>query len=517
MALLGVLAGALPSPPAPSKVVVTEANTKWTASHTLLIADSVADDGSSTSAVLTNQLQLFATTGEVPKRVKKSIGYDGAAASLAAEITVEIDGSAGAIRISSVQATAEQAVRITDAFAVELTKYIAERQDSLKFDRLAASQARLDKLAGQIVLLEPIVLASPNDKVLSAQLDALSRQYGVAFEQFNQLQNNESLLQLTTLETAEAIAVKGNGEDVGVIRGLSVPTSRSSRALLLGGVGAVIGVAVVLILARLDRRIRTREQAEAIFGLRSQVPLPLASKEEAEGVAVMPGRHDALADAYRTLRSVVGFVEGGVAREAGRAPIVLVVSAGSGDGKTAVAANLAAAFVETGMRTVAVNTDFRRPALSERILGIGARKLGFAYEDLTMIPVTVLLASTGVTDLAILDLAGIDASPGDLARETGRHLPELTRLASAIVIDSSPVGITAEVLELVPLADVIVVVTRLNHSSIEAATRAIDTVRALTKAHLILTVVGEEAERSGYDEYSDTVSAPRGRRTKSKS
>ena len=507
MALLGVLAGALPSP-ATTKAAETDANTKWTASHTLLISDS-SSQGSYVNSVATNQLQLFATTGEVPKRVAQSIGYNGVPAELVTQVVVTVDQASGALRITTTQTTAEQSVLVADSFADELTKYLAERQDTLQFDRLAASQKRLDSLKNQIQQLETVAAANPNDKVTAAQLDALSRQYSLAFEQNNQLQIDQGQLQLTTLERAEAVAVKGQN---GGVAGLSAPQSRMSRAILLGGVGAMIGFGVVLVLARLDRRIRTRQQAESIFGLRMQVAIPLTAKEVAEGLVVVPDRHDSLSDAYRTLRSVVGFVEGGAARAVGRAPVVLVVSAGSGDGKTSVSANLAAAFVETGLRTVAVNTDFRRPALMERIVGKSARRLGFSYEDLANLPVAVLLASSSIADLAIFDLAGIDASPGDLARETARLLPELTSLASAVVIDSSPVGVTAEVLELVPHADVIVLVTRLNHSSIEAATRAIEIIRALSSAHLVLTVVGEAGERSGYDEYSGKVPTPaRGR------
>ncbi len=504
LALLGVLAGALPSPATP-KAAAVDSTTRWTASHTLLIADSSSLQGSSGNSVVINQLQLFTTTGEVPKRVAQSIRYNGAPAELATQVVVEYDQNSGALRITTTQATAEQAVLIADAFADELTKYLAERQDTLQFDRVAASQKRLDALKAQIQLLEPVAAASPNDKVTAAQLDALSHQYSLAFEQNNQLQIDQSQLQLTTLERAEAIAIKGQSGGIG---GLSAPQSRLSRGVLLGGVGAMIGFGVVLVLARLDRRIRTRQQAESIFGLRMQVAIPITTKEVAEGLVVVPGRHDALSDAYRTLRSVVGFVEGGAARAVGRAPVVLVVSAGSGDGKTSVSANLAAAFVETGLRTVAVNTDFRRPALMERIVGRKARRLGFSYEDLVNLPTAVLLASSSIPDLAILDLAGIDASPGDLARETARLLPELTALASAVVIDSSPVGVTAEVLELVPHADVIVLVTRLNHSSIESATRAIEIIRSLTNAHLVLTVVGEAGDRSRYEEYSGDLPTP---------
>ncbi|CAB4895870.1 unannotated protein [freshwater metagenome] len=255
-------------------------------------------------------------------------------------------------------------------------------------------------------------------------------------------------------------------------------------------------------LARSDSRIRTRAQAEAIFGLRSQVAIP-DTKERHHGVVVVPERHEPLSDAYRTLRSVVGFVEGGAAHAQGRVPTILIVSAASGDGKTSVASNLAAAFVETGQRTVAVNTDFRRPALSARILDADPARPGFSVEDLLTLSIRDLLTPTAIDGLVVFDLQGLRASPGDLARITAARIPELASVgASTVVVDTSPVSATAEVLELVPLADVIVLVVRVNHTFIDAAHRTIDTIRALTAAHLLLVVVGEKRQRTDYYEYA---------------
>ncbi len=329
--------------------------------------------------------------------------------------------------------------------------------------------------------------------MLGAQLEALRRQYSSEFEGYRQLQVDQGQIQLTTLERAQPIAITAQG--------LSAPKSRSGRGVLAGLVGAVAGLGVAILWARADRRIRTRAQAEAIFGLRSQVAIPDTGKGAHHGVVVVPGRHDVLSDSYRTLRSVVGFVETGLPHGQNLAQIALVVSAGSGDGKTSVSANLAAAFVETGLTTVAVNTDFRRPSLSERILGRAPDPVGFFPEDIADLPVPMLVSRTPIEGLSVFDLAGAQGSPGELARITARLLPELAKEFAAVVVDTSPVGATAEVLEVVPRADVIVLVVRLGHTHIDSAQRTIEIIRTLTDAPLLLTVVGEAPERDDYYEY----------------
>jgi Mrp family chromosome partitioning ATPase len=490
MALLGALLGALPDPSTTADS--TEQNTEWTASHTLLVSNTSPGQTVYNDPTTFNQLQLFATVGEVPKRVATAIGYDGQPAALASQIEVTLDQQASALRISTTQDSADEAVTIADAFANQLTSYIAERQDSLREQRLSANLSRLEQLEAQIEDLQVEVVFNPDDAVAQAQLDALSRQYSVAFEQSELLQQDQGQLVLTTLESAQAIAQTPEST------GLAAPRSRVSRGILGAVVGAIAGIAVALVLAQFDKRIRSRAQAEQLLNLRAQVSIPVAPAEATKKVVVEPGRHDTLTDAYRTLRSVVGFLEGGKAREEGRAPIILVVSPGPGDGKTSLSANLAAAYVETGARTVAVNTDFRRPGLSQRILERRPEPQAFELAELATMPPQFLLTKTDRSGLVLFDLAGMEGSPGDLARVTAKALPAVARLADAVVVDTSPVGATAEVLELVPLADVIVIAVRVNHTSIDSASRTIEILRALTQAHLLLVMVGEQPERMDY-------------------
>ena len=501
LAALGVAVGAIP----PSDESV-DATTTWTASHTLLLSTSSGAETVFNDPVAFNQLQLFATTGEVPRRVAEQLDYPDVPAALAGQMSVSIDNSTGAMRFSTTQPNADDAVAYADAFADELVLYLAERQDELKAAREGASLARIVQLEADIAELEPQVRANPDDTVLVAQLAALQSEYQAEFAANRQLQEATGQLRLTALERAQAVAITQTG--------LSAPTSRTGRGALAALVGALAGLAVAVLWARADKRIRTREQAEAVIGVRSQVSIPPDHGEAGLGVVVAPGRHDGLSDAYRTLRSVVGFVESSLPSFGTRAPVALVISAGAGDGKTSVSANLAAAFVESGRTTVAVNTDFRRPALAERILGRKLPAPGFFAEDIPDLPLTMAVNRTSMEGLSVFDIAGAIGSPGDLARVTARMVPQLTEAYEAVVIDSSPVGATAEVLEIVPRADVIVMVVRLDHTYIDSAQRTIEIVRTLTQAPILLTIVGEAPDRNDYS-YEYGRAKPRSRpRTK---
>ena len=84
-----------------------------------------------------------------------------------------------------------------------------------------------------------------------------------------------------------------------------------------------------------------------------------------------------------------------------------------------------------------------------------------------------------------------------------RQVDRLADAADQIVIDTSPVGATAEVLDLVPHADVIVLVAKVGHTAIEATERTIAILQDIATAPIVFVIGGVKLERNPYDEYTD--------------
>ncbi|MGB0113966.1 MAG: hypothetical protein WBP59_12145 [Ilumatobacteraceae bacterium] len=482
-AALGAVIGAIPQPEK-----VAEQATSFSATNTSLI-----NDGGRNTSVSISQIPLLAVAGEVPKRVAETIGYTGNSAQLASQVDVSVDFETSALTISTEQPSAERAELIANTFATELTNFLAESQDSDFIARQSAAQTRLASLEAELNELNNQVVVNPLDPVLLAQRDALAREYGLAYEQNREIEDNQGRLTITTLEEAQSTA--------NIDRGLSAPTGRRTRAAMGLFVGAAIGTAIALLIAQLDNKIRSREQAETVMEMRARTVIPKVA-DTTGGIVVQPGRQDPLSDSYRTVRNIVAFAQSGL-EPVDRARVTLVVSPGPGDGKTSLAANLAAAFAETGRRTVAANTDFRRPRLHEAVVGFPTPESGFHLEELDELPRKALPIDDVSAHLKLLDLSGVIGSPGDLARSTMRQLERLALDTDEIVIDTSPVGATAEVLELVPYADVIVLVARIGHTSIQVCERTISILRDIATAPILLVLTGEKGKRTSYHEYGE--------------
>ncbi len=485
--VLGGVIGALPSP----KRVEDQAQ-QYTATNTMVVNQPQLGFDSNL-AINPNQLTLFATNGDVPEAVWEQLGYGENPASLAAQVEVVYDQSNGSLTFTTTQDDADRAVAIADAFATELQAFVASEQDAISDSRTGAIEERITLLENDLEELEGEVAFRPDDLVLQAQVAAKQSQLQTQIELRDQLQQTETRLVLNNLSSAQAVAIEE--------RGLGAPTSRTTRALLGAGVGFVVGLAIALLLARLDRKIRTPEQLEAATGLKVRAVIPHEPRNEHGDLVVLPDRHDALADAYRAMRALLSFLAADLPDRAG-GRMVLVVSPGPSDGKTSVASNLAAAFAESGGRTIAVNTDFRRPALIPRLLGGRRLQWDIPLEEAARRPVRSLVVPSPKEGLGVMDLASIQASPNELARTTAGHVPELRKVADTIVVDTSPVTATAEVLEMVPQADLVVIVTRLGHTPTESARRTVESVKALSRAELVLTMVGANAKSGYYDYYS---------------
>ena len=163
----------------------------------------------------------------------------------------------------------------------------------------------------------------------------------------------EQLYVLGSLQT-------GNAEQVQRAERPDSPASpKPVRSTVLGLLfGGLLGIGLVLLRARLDRRLRTTEALEEAFSRPVLALVPVA-KEFDTGI---PARRSRAEEAFSTLWTNLRYFN--VTR---KIDSVIVTSTRSGDGKTTVALNLATAAARTGSRVLLLEADLRRPSLWERI------------------------------------------------------------------------------------------------------------------------------------------------------
>ncbi|HLM17965.1 MAG TPA: hypothetical protein VK549_09100, partial [Acidimicrobiia bacterium] len=127
--------------------------------------------------------------------------------------------------------------------------------------------------------------------------------------------------------------------------------------------------------------------------------------------------------------------------------VVMVVSGIAAEGKTTTTANLAAAFAETGTSVLAVNGDFRRPALHTQ----------FGVNDM---PGAIL--ESGISGVHVVTSVAVSpqATPAQVV-DAQRRLIQATRPHyDIILLDTAPLLSTNDAIDIAPLADLVLVVAR---------------------------------------------------------
>ncbi|SDL81876.1 polysaccharide biosynthesis tyrosine autokinase [Tessaracoccus oleiagri] len=152
-----------------------------------------------------------------------------------------------------------------------------------------------------------------------------------------------------------------------VIDSALIPASpsapRPALNLALGGLlGVVLGLGQAILRSVLDTRVRTTDDVAEI----TEAPV-LASintiDTSADRAAPVDGVAWANAEAYRRLRTNVGFVGLGGERRSS----MVVTSSVAGEGKTQTATNLARVLAEAGESVLLVDADLRRPQVANRM------------------------------------------------------------------------------------------------------------------------------------------------------
>lgn len=222
-----------------------------------------------------------------------------------------------------------------------------------------------------------------------------------------------------------------------------------ARTVLMAALaGLVIGVVAALLVAWRDATIRSEGQLAKITGAPNLVTIPLGEVRPA-GVAVLRDPISIESESYRTLRTALDF-----AAHDRPFTVLLVSSPRPDDGKSSVAANLAAVVALSGRKVVLVDGDLRRPQV-HRLFDISNDR-GLSSVVTREAPLQQCVQRLDrERNLALLTAGPSPPDPAELlAHERLRlTLEALAGPADLVVIDAPPVLPVADSIILAQAAD----------------------------------------------------------------
>ncbi len=445
--VLGVAAGWLTAPGE------TRHATTYRATHTLIYEPQ---GGQSYNI---DQVALLATSGEVPSRVAARLKID--RGQVRSAVTAAADAQVATISIIGRSSDAARAVSLADITSEELA---AEIDGSVQ----ATYQAEISRLTGKV----DSARASLNDARSAAAQAAARADLTAAQQALQQYQSSTPppKSQLRTLETATATAISPAG--------VKAPNSKKGRALLLGGVGLLLGVAGAVALDRLDSRIRSKGSAEEAFGAPVVAEVPVISKSSQGQLLARTQPSSPFVEAYRGLRTYVALWAPETGADDGHR-VIVVTSPGPGEGKTTTVAHLAAMLAEIGRSVVVISADLRRPKLHEYFDRPGAPGLvdvlaapgAPAFDDMAL--------ATSVRGVRLVPSGPPVDNPALLLEHADELLRGARRLADFVVVDAPPLLVANDAVDLARHADGVLLVARAGRTPAEAAERSAELLERL--------------------------------------
>ncbi len=355
-------------------------------------------------------------------------------------------------------------------------------------------------------------------RVASGQLSDNSGNINLdVFNARNQLGELTNLKELVDEGVVASAEVARRGEVP-----VSASSPRTTRNTVLGLiVGLSLGLLAAFVRDTLDRRIRSTSDAHEQFGW----PIVGRVGKTAMGATgIAPSSNGVVTvtpadlEAFRILRSNLASLD-----PSSPPRTVLVTSGLPQEGKSTVAASLAAASAAAGQRTLLVDADLRRPVIAKR-LGLGEGPGLADYLSGSAKPTEILntvklphqvrqghsATETNGSEEARPERTLICIPAGDargesaelLASDRARDfLDKVSRAYDLVVLDSSPLLATADPLELMAHVDAVLVCVRLSSSTADEARAVKDAIALLPERPSGLVVTGAGSSDAYYGYY----------------
>lgn len=451
----------------------------YSASATLLFRDAQLDQKFFGATVLpgnTDPQRAAATNiglvslDAVAERTSRALDGRMSASKISAAVDVRQKGQADLALVTASDEDPRVAVRLADTFAAE---YISFRQEA---DR-AKVRATRDLVRRQLAAMSPTVRRSVEGRTLQSRAEEL----GI----------------LESLQT-------GNAE---LVQRAVLPTDpsspRTARNTVLGFVlGLMAGIAIAMVVERLDRRVRDSEELEALYGRPVLASVEQVSELAAQGAGLQSLPAGA-AESFRMLWARLRYFN--VDRSI---KTILVTSNAAGEGKTTSAWNLAATAAQRGTeRVLLMEADLRRPTVASRSGLAVAPGLADVITDIASLDEGLQSYEFSVEPggeprrFDVLVAGAMPPNPAELI-ESQKMEDLLTRLSAEydlVVIDSPPAAIVADAIPLMRRVDGVVVVVRVGTSNRVGARRFAQELDRLGAP--VLGVIANRVKRAREDRY----------------
>ena len=461
----------------------------YKATNTLIVNGSASPSGVSSVPNL-QQTAFLVRSAEVANGV--STALDISIDTVNDQVSAVARNDVLAIDVTAISTDPDEAVLLADTTANTLNDFVATDQQSQFAAERDEVLQRLDDLKAQRDVLEAQIASDPfGSAIARAELDSVINQYRLTYEQLQALaEEGGPAGGFSTLQTASPVQINSrayndrlsaNQNARGAASSLSsstplaqassasetdlsvaAPVSTSTRVAIGAATGLILGIVTAFLVEAWDDRLRRRDRVESVTGLPviAEVPSLAKNQRHTTDVPAVDAPRSRVAERYRAVRTSLLFVlgqhqsgesvaAGGPSVEApARTPVVMITSPNPGEGKTTTVANVAAVFGDSGMRTLVIDCDYRKPSIARYLAPVPDLDRPDEPAETRLDGVWFVPAPTG------------DESPAEIITQLRRTVERWRSAYDIVLLDTPPMLTTNDATDLLAAADSVMVVLR---------------------------------------------------------
>jgi tyrosine-protein kinase Etk/Wzc len=244
--------------------------------------------------------------------------------------------------------------------------------------------------------------------------------------------------------------------DKAMIMEKTYPKELNNYAIALA-IGLILPLAIILSLDFFNNKIQNHTQLQDL----TNIPLVGSIVHNTKNTALVIANHpkSQISEAFRNLRSNISYLGGKEDKK-----IIMVTSTVSGEGKTFVSMNLSSVMAIGGYRTLLIGVDLRKPKIFQDFkldnsFGLTNYLIGKATKE-------AIIQKSELQNLDIITAGPTPPNPSELIMSNSFYqlIEDYKKEYDFIVLDTPPIGLVADGMDIMKHSDIVLYVARQNVS-----------------------------------------------------
>ena len=308
----------------------------------------------------------------------------------------------------------------------------------------------MNMVTNQIKNIEKQINKLPEEKQI---LLGLKRKYDLKQDIYNTLLQKRNEAGIVKASNVSDLKIIDSAKDIGQA---PVAPNRKINYLIAVLLGLLIPGVIVSVLFLLDNKVHDISDVENF----TDAPIigQVYHWDKSGNLPVLDHTNDIISESFRSLRSALRFI----LPPQKTSHTILITSSISGEGKTFVSSNLAIAQAISNKKTVILEFDLRKPKLKEYFEEAQGEHLGLAHYLSGLANLEDIIVPTRIENLDLILSGKKPPNPSELIlnKSTAELFEALTTKYDQIIIDTPPMGLVSDAMELQKYADIVIFLVR---------------------------------------------------------